>query len=112
MVMLTGPTPDPVRARTLGAGQHNHEVDIPSPDHFSRPAASDANYTLVCEEPRNLLMKTAGNTVGETVLLGRADYAHEPTEPGGAVIAPALRHGHEAGRFVRLDMTWIATYTL
>jgi len=70
--------------------------------HLRRPLAGS----------RNLLMKTAGNTVGETVLLGRADYAHEPTEPGGAVIAPALRHGHKAGRFVRLDMTWIATYTL
>ncbi|WP_454301976.1 Lsr2 family DNA-binding protein [Salana multivorans] len=35
------------------AGQHNPEVDIPSPDPCSRPAASDPGYTLNCEEPVN-----------------------------------------------------------
>ena len=45
--------PGPPSARTHGAGQHNPEGDIPSPDLYSRPADSDPNYTPDCDEPVN-----------------------------------------------------------
>jgi hypothetical protein len=41
----------PAAQGTHQAGQHNPEVDIPSPGPSWRPAASDADYTLNWDEP-------------------------------------------------------------
>jgi type I restriction enzyme M protein len=64
-LLLTGKaseelTQNPIPVRTLydpaagtGGSQHNHALDI-SPDHYSRPADSDPNYTLCVRAHKGL----------------------------------------------------------
>jgi hypothetical protein len=50
----------------LGGGAEGEAFILGRPRRLARDRRANPNYTVICEEPRNLLMNTAGNTVSKT----------------------------------------------